>query len=191
MSLIIAEVKDGAVYMGADTRTSCGSRKYSYKSEANLKIHKMPNGILLGAVGMVKSTQILSCHKDWFEGEDAQNLSKEFLVTQIVPKLYRELNRRKQLEKSHPAELDGSFLIAQEDRLFRLTRNFSVSVVPAFEAIGAGLNAAFAVNDCADGLSTREKLLKGLRLAASCDSTIGAPFVFIDTKALEFEFVED
>ena len=188
MSLVIAEVRDGAVYFGADTRTSCGNRQYCYKSEANLKIHKMPNGILIGAVGAVKSSQILECHKDWFE--DCKELSKEFLVTSIVPKLYRELKERKLIEKKHPAELEGTFLIAQGDRLFRLARNFSVTVIRGFEAIGAGLSAAFTIQDLDGDCPLREKFLKGLRLAASCDSSIAAPFVFIDTKSLEFEFVE-
>lgn len=190
MSLVIAQIKDGAVYMGADTRTSCGDLQYVCKSESNLKIHKMPNGILIATVGTVKITQILSCHKDWFAGENC-TLSKEFLVTQIVPKLYRELDRRGFIESRHPAEMEGAFLIAQGDKLFRLARNFSVTVIPAFEAIGAGQTAALAVNDFEGDCPIREKLLKGLRLAASCDNTIGAPFVFIDTKALEFEFVED
>lgn len=191
MSLIIAEVKDGAVYMGADTRTSAGDLQFTQKSANNLKIHKMPNGILLGRAGLVKATQILSCHKDWFEGEDAKQLSKEFIVTQIIPKLYRELNKRKLLERTAPARMEGTFLIAQGNRLFRIASDFSVIVAPGFDSIGCGQDAAFAIQELNADCPMREKFLKGLRLAASCDSTIAAPFVFIDTKTLEFEFVEE
>ena len=191
MSLIIAEVKDGVVYMGADTRISWGDVQYCLTAESNLKIIKMPQGILLGTVGMVAVSQILNCHKDWFEEEAAQNLTKEYLVTQIVPKLYRELRKRGQLSKKEPAELECSCFLAQQDRLFRISHDFSVSVVPAFDAIGAGQNAAFAINELNSECSLKEKFLKGLRLAASCDNSIAAPFVFIDTKNLKFEIVEE
>lgn len=191
MSLVIAEVKDGVVYMGADTQASGDVFKENFSLESNLKIIKMPHGIVIGCVGTKDVARVLTCHKDWFEELNDKPLSKEFLTTKIVPKFYNELKELDWLKENAPAEHACRFLIAQKDKLFILKDNFTVNIVPRFCAIGCGEYAAEVVNADTADMSVNEKMLNALRLADRFDNAVGAPYVFIDTKNLKFEFVED
>ncbi len=198
MSLVIAAKIDGSVLMGADSQTSHGDReKVTGRGENNLKITKMPRGILLGHVGEVRVIQPLACHGDWFEETEDEPLSKRFLVEKIVPRYYEELKKRGWLANSDdPSEhtcFRGSFLIAQGDRLFGLNGNFSVDEIPAFAAIGCGQDAAYLAwrEADADAGMAQNMLLRALRLSVASDNSVGAPFVFIDTKELRYEYVEE
>ena len=193
MSLVIAEIKDGVVYMGADTQISGELSRNNFTSESNLKIAKMPHGILIGCAGSQSVAYVLTCHKEWFEALGDDELSKAFLATQIVPRFYNALKSQDWLAKTAPAKHKCSFLIAQKDRLFLLESDFTVTVVPAYYAIGCGECAAQVVQvGTHSGMhaSTKEKMLHALRLADRFDNAVGAPYVFIDTKTLEFEFTE-
>ena len=191
MSLVIAEIKDGVVYMGADTQVSSGETKRNLTTEPNLKITRMPHGILLGKVGAVRVSNILINFKEWFEPLEHQPLTKEFLVTKIMPKFYNELKKRELLSREHIAGFEGSFLIAQKDKLFLINGNFTVNEVPRFDAIGAGNDAAYTTYQLLPNASVREKMLTSLRLASEYDTSISAPYAFCDTKSLEIELVEE
>ena len=191
MSLVIAEVTDGAVQMSADTQLSWTVCKAHSMFENNLKIVKMPHGILMGAAGDVKAARMLFCHKDWFEELGDEKLCKEFLIMEIVPKLYETLDGEGLLKEDHPAEHPNTFIFAQGDRLFLMNGDFSVQAVPKSIAIGCGKYAAEIVNEYDKELPVRERMLKALRLASKIDNAVGAPYVFIDTKKLELEFVEE
>lgn len=192
MSLIVAAIKDGVVYMGADSQTSHGDDcKTNYFAESNRKIAKMPYGILIGHAGRSRNAQILCAHKEWFEALEHQPLTKEFLTMEIAPDLYFELKRLKWLNKDHPVESVTSFLFAQGGSLFEMRDDFSVYSVPSFAAIGSGDDAAFVVNALHKDLSPKEKITAALRLADKHSNAVGAPFFLIDTKNLEFETVEE
>lgn len=191
MSLVIAEIKDGVVHMGADTQGSGEISKTSYTSESNLKISKMPHGIIIGSVGVVPVLRILTCHKEWFEKLGSEPLSKKFITTKIVPKFYNELEEMDWLTEKDPAGINNCFLIAQCDRLFLLKDDFTVNIVPKLCAIGCGQDAAEVVYAQSTDLSVREKMLKALRLASKFDNGVGAPYVFVNTDSLAFEFVEE
>lgn len=192
MSLIIAEVTDGAVYMGADTQSTIGETQKTFAvHEESLKINKLPNGILIGHAGKAQNSQLLANHPEWFEALPNGTLTKEFIVMEIVPAFYRELKKRGWLKSDSPANSDCSILLAQGDKLFRIDRSFAVFASGECDAIGCGSDAYF-VNRVLSGTSpVRERLITSLRLAEAYDTAIGAPFVFIDTKNMTFEFVEE
>ena len=181
--------------MGADTQTSRGDRdKITSLGENNLKITRMPHGILLGHAGAVRVTQILACHKDWFEELGDEPLTKRFLVMRIIPRYYRELKERDLLDaEDSTVQYGGGFIVAQGDRIFVLNGDFSVDEVPSFVSIGCGQDAANLVRQtrAKDGAFEREETLLALRLSASVDRAVGAPFVLIDTKDLQFEYVKE
>ena len=191
MSLVIAEIKDGVVYMGADKQSSGEVYKENFSLESNLKIIKMPHGIVIGCVGTKDVARVLTCHKDWFEELNDKPLSKEFLTTKIGPKFYNELKEMDWLKESAPAEHACRFLIAQKDKLFIMKSNFTVNIVPRFCTIGCGEYAAEVIEAIDADTSVRKKILKALRLADKFDPSVGAPYVFIDTENLDFEFVEE
>ena len=195
MSIIIATKTEDGVLMGADTQTSRGDRdKVTSLGENNLKITRMPHGILLGHAGAVRVTQILACHKDWFEELGDEPLTKRFLVMRIIPRYYRELKERDLLDaEDSTVQYGGGFIVAQGDRIFVLNGDFSVDEVPSFVSIGCGQDAAYLVRQtrAKDGAFEREETLLALRLSASVDRAVGAPFVLIDTKDLQFEYVKE
>lgn len=191
MSLIVAEIKDGAVYFCADTQTSEEIGKLNNTNESALKVCRMPHGIIIGTAGEVRTSRRLICHKDWFEELGEQKLTKEFLVMRVLPKLYTELDSLNYIKEKSPAYMSSRFLIAQEDRLFLVENDFSVYTVPTGAGIGCGVNAWHVAQQRLRHLPLREKMLEAMRLASRLDNTIGAPYVLIDTKHLEFEFVEE
>ena len=191
MSLVIAEIKDGVVYMGADTQVSSGETKRNFTAEPNLKINRMPGGVLLGEVGAVRVSNILINFKEWFAPLEKEPLTKKFLVTKLLPKFYNELKKRELLRREHISGFEGSFLLAQADKLFLINGNFTVSQVPHFDTIGAGNDAAYATYQLMKDAPVREKMLTSLRLASEYDLSISAPYVFCDTKSLTIELVEE
>ena len=189
MSVVIAIKTGDGVLVGADSQTSFGEYEKEHKlAENNFKITRMPHGILLGHAGEVRATQVLSCHKDWFEELGDEPLTKEFLVTKISPRLSAELRRRGLTDED--GDYNGQFLVAQGDRIFNLNSDFSVFTIPTFAAIGSGLDAAFLARAGARCGDERETVLAGLRLAAKNDKSVGAPFILIDTVRLAYEIVE-
>lgn len=194
MSLVIA-VRDGdRVFFAADTQTTKGKRKRCNVSETNLKIARMPNGILLGHAGLVRNANVLSTHNDWFENIGEGDLTKEILVKDIIPKLINEMIERDYLdkeEKDYP-KMQGSFLIAQGNQLYHIKSNFSVWRIHDFAMIGSGSDSSNAVLFSADeGKTIKEKMLLSLKQAAYFDTAVDKPFVFIDTHDLQYEIMEE
>ena len=81
--------------------------------------------------------------------------------------------------------MNASFFIAYKDKLYDLKPGFTVVRITEYASIGAGRDFALA-NLCNEQLSLEDRMLSALRLSAKMCSTVGGPFVFIDTKNLEF-----
>ena len=80
MSIVIAVKDKGRVMFGADTQITTGNLKYCPTSESNLKITKMPHGILIGRSGLLNVANILTSNPKWFAKLSDEDLSKCFLV---------------------------------------------------------------------------------------------------------------
>lgn len=194
MSIVIAVKDKGRVMFGADTQITTGNLKYCPTSESNLKITKMPHGILIGRSGLLNVANILTSNPKWFAKLSDEDLSKRFLVERITPRLAKELKDNDLLYKEGlpGIEMEASFLIAQKDKLFFIHQSFAVFEVPFFSAIGSGSFGAEATfNDETDHRCTREQILSALKNAAAFDTSVSAPFVLTDTEKLEYEFVEE
>ncbi len=194
MSIVIAAKTENGVLMGADTQTSHGDyEKVTSLGENGMKITKMPHGILLGHAGSVRVTQILACHKDWFDALGDAPLTKQFLVEEIVPRYYIALRQRGLLKtEDGTTQYGGGFIAAQGDRIYTINRDFSVTEIPSFVSIGCGLDAAYLLRmkDAHKNTSVRGQMLQAMRLAAAVDTAVGEPFVLIDTENLQYEIVE-
>ncbi len=194
MSLVIAVKSGGKVLFGADTQATGGYRKMNLTGKTNLKITRMPCGVIVGHAGSVNATNSLSKHPEWFSDMPEGKLTKRFLVTVILPKLIRELREKGLLEKdgSPDMKMTGGFLLAQGDGLFQISRTLGVFEIPVCAAIGCGKFAADAVFcDENDKRSAEEKLMSALRLAERYDTNVSGPFVLIDTADSEYRITED
>lgn len=92
MSIVIAVKDKGRVMFGADTQLTAGSLKYCPTSESNLKITKMPHGILIGRSGLLNVANIFTSNPKWFAKLPDDGLSKRFLINEIIPRLAKKLN---------------------------------------------------------------------------------------------------
>lgn len=186
MSVVIA-YKDGkgAVWMGADTQCSCGGTfKRRLPLGAGVKLCRLENGILIGRVGSLPQHQHVLSHPEWFTLTEDGVLTKEHLVTHLVPKLFSLCKEQNFFEKEDGEPVSASFqlLIAHGDRLFFIDDGLHVRTVADRAAIGAGapfLRLAMARID--KERPVEEEMLRMLHLSAHCSTAVSAPFVLMNT----------
>ena len=113
----------------------------------------------------------------------ARLFDKEFILNDIVPKLKAELEEYKLLEED--GRMNASFFIAYKDKLYDLKSGFTSVRITERASIGAGKDFALA-SLCKENLPLEDRMLSALRTSAKMCSSVGGPFVLIDTKNLEF-----
>lgn len=192
MSLVVAFKRDGVVYMGADTQSTCGSTISRTLNEGGFKITRLPNGMLVGVCGRVKGHQKIIAQKHWFDIPEGDTLSKRYIVKNIIPELsvlMKDLNEDKD---AHNSSMEVSILIAWQDKMFVISRNYKVFECETYAAIGSGDDySKYKLSQIGEKDDINEGLLNALRTGAHFDSMVSAPFVLIDTKDREYKIVED
>lgn len=187
MSVIVAIKEDGVVYMGADSQTTAGKRKYTYLNETSFKITRLDNGILVGFCGRVAARQAILAMKYVFTLNEEGSLTKKHIVQEIVPKL---VDKMEQIGDEESGALDVSILLAHKDKLYRISSDLDVVCLNECGKSGAGVDyvnyALFAMKD----LPVRERILKALAESAKRTESVGGPYVLIDTQKLEYEIVD-
>lgn len=192
MSLVVAYKRDGVVYMGADTQSTCNTTISRAMNESGFKITRLPNGILIGVCGRVKGHQRIIAQKHWFDLPEGEVMSKRHIVKNIIPELCILMGDMSEDRGARNTSMDVSILIAHEDKLFLIASQFGVYECETYAAIGAGKYfAQYDLSQLKDGDDINRALLDALRAGAHFDSTVSAPFVFIDTKDKVYRTVED
>ena len=187
MSLVIAAKKGGAVYFGADTQTTYGkgAERRAYTGKENLKVMRLPNGMILGRVGRVHSLQYVWAHPEWFTLPADGVLTKRHIVMEIVPQIYRCYRDNELFEedgKEAPLSTGDLYLLAHRDKLFMINDRLGVTVIETHVAIGAGEDFVYyGLENMNDGGSVQTEIKKLLRLGVTCCPSVGAPFAFVDT----------
>lgn len=198
MSVVIAIKKNDRIYMAADTQTSCGDRKKTYHGEASRKICQFDNGILLGHVGTVHNCQIVCAHPEIFTAPEDGNMTKKYIVQNIIPKLfklYRE-NDMREKEDEAPSRMADSYLLAYKDKLFRIDGVFDVEVIEHFAEVGSGGDLTHAglceldVADIQDEQLIEERLTELLRISASRTMSVSGPYYLINSVDRKFKIAE-
>ena len=193
MSLVVAIKKDGAVYMGADTRTSKGDRIYTLLGENDLKIRRL-GSCLVGGVGSVSCIQLLDTLPHLFE-LDGKPLTKRFIVENVIPEYYGLAKRLERLN-SPERETDeptcsASFLVTDGDGLFMITDSFEVIELSRCGEIGCTKQMARSVILASLDLpDPNETILNALRISSYRNDAVGAPYVLINTRDNRFEIIE-
>lgn len=193
MSIVVALKCDGYVYMGADTQVTADYEKWNPLLESEYKIKKFPDGLLVGGVGSGRILMRLMCRKEFFVLPKG-SLTKKHIVMQIVPAIFSYLEANKLLEEvdgeDKECEMNASLILAHGDRLFTVGRKFEVTERANFCGIGAGKLYGFPYLSAFDGGDPNACLLSAMSCAAKHDNTVGAPFVFIDSKNLTYTVKE-
>lgn len=192
---VIAAVKQGdRIWFGADTQATRGTDKYNYLSPSNYKVIKLESGVILSWTGETAMKQFIFSHPEWFCVDEKKGLTKEYIVTKIIPRMFEALREEGILEKGEediPPLMTGTMLIAYRDKLFEICRDFQVVRYEDYQASGCGANSIFY------GLSKIDKteninaqLLNLLKISERHDTGVSGPFVFIDTQDLKYTIRE-
>ena len=115
MSVVIAIKENGVIYMGTDTQVTSGNKKENELNANSLKIALLDNGLLVGACGKYGLKQQIIADKSIFTLDKNNMLTKQHIVTNIIPKLSRWV---KKSDKDNDTELEVSFLLAYNDNLY-------------------------------------------------------------------------
>lgn len=184
MSVVVAIKENGVVYIGADSQTTAGKRKYHYLNESEYKIKRIDNGMLVSFCGSVAAEQ--SIPKSIFTLDENGELNKRHIVKEIIPNLVDKMN---EIGDTKKGEMEVSILLAYKDILYRITKNLDVVRLNENAKAGAGLyfvDYALSLKE----LPVRERILKALVESAKRTDSVGGPFVLIDTKDREYEIID-
>ena len=195
MSVVIAVKHGDRILFGADTQATCGSDKFNQLSPNDFKVTKFDNGILMSWTGDTQTNQFILAHPEWFTLDEKKGLTKEHIVTKILPQMYEALEEEELLEEADrgtPPLIKGSILLAYQDKLFEICRDFQVLRYEDYQASGSGSNCIhYGVSKIDKSKDINEQILHLLRISAKFDANVSAPFILIDTKGLEYTVKED
>lgn len=190
MSLVIAIKHGEKVYFGADTQTTIGDGKIFSSFEEEYKIISLGHGIVVGLSGYVSSIQQITFHPEWFDGLENQPLSKKYLVTEVLPKLFKELKSYDQLTTtSNGAKtLSMSIIIAKRDKLFRIYDSGAVVEIPEFVAIGSGQSYALAFYRIHKPIKdVNQFIVNAIAFTDEYVNSVGGQVTLMDTDTLKIE----
>lgn len=187
MSVIVAVKENGVVYMGADSQTTAGKRKYNYLNETGFKVCRLANGMLIGFCGRVGARQVILSEKDVFTLDETGNLTKRHIVTKIIPKL---VDKMEAVGDEESGSLEVSILLAYKDKLYKITSGLDVLKFNEYGFSGAGENFVHYALRTGKDKPVRERILNALSTSAKFEESVCGPYVLIDTKNLDYEVVD-
>ena len=195
MSVVIAVKQGDRIWFGADTQATRGTDRYNQLSQNDFKVAKLDNGMLLSMTGETRTAQFILAHPEWFTVDEKKGLTKEHIVTKIIPQLYEALDDAELLEREDrgtPPIAKCTIMMAYQDKLFEICRDLQVLRYEDYQASGSGANAIlYGLSKLDKSKDINEQLLRLLKISAMHDTNVSAPFIFINTKDLEFTIKED
>ena len=196
MGAIFAIEKDGVVYLAADAVKNCCDVNFYVNNESNLKLHRMPSGIIVAANGKMAVTQRLWLHDEWFELEEGEVFDKRFIVTKILPRYYNEIKDFASWEasdKRYCKESGAGFIIAKGADIYMVFSNLSVIKCDRIAAMSDEdadeIMLAYA-NSCPDE-DPEMVIKKTYAFTASKNAQISTHGYIINTRDFTFKKMED
>lgn len=189
MGVIIGYKEGGRVYLATDTQRAISSYYYSDATETGLNVFCFANGILCGATNYLIK-QLLKTKEHWFDELGEKPLTKEFIVTTIVPQLYGCLEAEnlilEQSIEDGASCFDGAILLAQGDRLFCIDEDFSVISIARYCVIGDGIDFAnVPLHQYSGTVPVPALLYKTLRAVNRFTRNVCAPYCLFTTDSDE------
>lgn len=197
MGLVIAYKEADRILFASDTQRTIGNYRFHFNIKgANMNINHIAKGITIAFSGSVAVKEALIFMDRCFNSLGRKDpLSKEFIIHEVIPRLYDELELRKLLDESSikngKSAMDGTFLVAKGADLFYIDSDFSVTTVGKFAIIGE--NAFFALEyiDASKETDRESTMLSALKYIHKKSITVSAPYYFTDTKSRKFRFSEE
>ena len=194
MSLVIAYKRGDTVYMGTDTRVIVNDSKKNELCESNFKIQKMENGMLVGITAERIERQTLFAYPEIFTLDKKGQLTRKHIVKEIIPRLLAVLDEEDllQQEKGEFPYMRACILLAYKDVLYEICSTFTVIRYESYQALGRAAEYATAsLANTKDSDDVNERIVKALDVAAKNSNLVGAPYVLIDTKSQEYQWIKE
>lgn len=190
MTCVVAMVKDGHLFMGAD---SAGVSDYSIRYRKDPKV--FINGeMLFGFTSSFRFGQILQ-----YEFNPPKHHAdvpiEQYMVSGAVPAMREALRNHGYTRVNNNEETGGQCLIGYRGRLFMIASDFQVCETDdCFNAIGCGQDLAMgsmlSTLKLVPNLPANSHIELALEAAARYSAGVTAPFVFLNTSS-DFEQYAD
>ena len=194
MCILIAMKKGDTVYMGTDTRIILGEQKKNETSVCNLKIQKLDNGMLLGVSGERLERQTIMAYSEIFTLDKGGKLTRKHIVKDIIPQLMAILEHEDLLvrENGENPYMKAQILLAYKDTLYEICSGFAVIRYEDYQVVGrASSYAQGTMMNTKQTDDINERIIKALDIVASNSQYVGKPYVLIDTKNMEYQFITE
>lgn len=157
-----------------------------------MNVSHLESGVTIGFCGSMAVKELLTLHPEWFVCKENEIIDHKFLSTQVVPKLYELAVKNGLVDeeslKYGRSEMEGTFLIAEKDRLYYIDSDFSVTTVSQYAVIGNGaVKSLYYVQQLPDEKDKKAMILKAMRMSQRYSTTVSAPFFFTDTLSKGFD----
>ena len=193
MSILLAVKKNNTVYMATDTREIVSGNKRNNLCEASFKIQKKDNGMLVGITGDRFARQTLFANSEIFTLNKKGKLTKKHIVTEIVPQIIDLLDAHGMLMQNEDGfiGMKARIILAYQESMFEICAGFLVIKYEDLQALGEASSGAEVVlfNSKPDD-DVEERLIRALDVASKYCLTVGAPYLLINTKDLEYTVVK-
>lgn len=193
MSILLAVKKNNTVYMATDTREIVSGDKRNNLCEASFKIQKQDNGMLVGITGDRFTRQTLFANSEIFTLNKKGKLTKKHIVTEIVPQIIDLLDAHGMLMQNEDGfiGMKARIILAYQESMFEICAGFLVIKYEDIQALGDASSGAEVVlfNSKPDD-DVEERLIRALDVASKYCLTVGAPYLLINTKDLEYTVVK-
>ena len=194
MSILLAVKKNNTVYMATDTREIVSGDKRNNLCEASFKIQKQDNGMLVGITGDRFTRQTLFANSEIFTLNKRGKLTKKHIVTEIVPQIIDLLDAHGMLMQNEDGfiGMKARIILAYQESMFEICAGFLVIKYEDLQALGEASSGAEVVlfNSKPDD-DVEERLIRALDVASKYCLTVGAPYLLINTKDLEYKVVKE
>ena len=196
MGAIFAIEKDGVVYVAADAVKSCCDVNFYVNEESNIKIHKMPSGVIVASVGPMSITQRLWLHDEWFKLEEGEVFDKRFIVTKIIPKFYattKDMGVWEENKGRFISETSAGFIIAKGADIYIVFSNLAVlkcDKIAAMSDEDADMTMLSYANACCED-DPEMIIKKTYEFTSSKTAQIYTHGYIINTKDFIFKKMED
>ena len=187
MGAVLAIERDGVVYLGADAVRRSDALRYYVNEESNLKIHRLPSGILCAAIGRSAFAQQMYLHEEWFQLAEGERFDKDFLVRRVIPSYYREikdLDGWRHPKSGFASHVDTSFIFAHGSDIYVVRGDLSVLKCRGAAAISDNDADEILVSyACASRIASPEETIRrAFGLASRVRRGISTRGILINTR---------
>ena len=189
MSIIIASKIEDRVVLIADSAETSEEILSTLTEPERFKVLRLGD-VLVGSAGSVMNIRRLAEHPEWFDTK-GEEFDKKFIVTKIIPKLFKELAKYKMLDTGGDNPKNrASVMMAYKDRIFCIDRDLSVYEADKFAAVGCtrAILRPFLL-DMREG-EEFDTMLSLIRLSSELSPAVRPPYHYVDTVSFEYKTIE-